>query len=64
MIKNATQIRAGDTVTLIDQKTHRPVAKVIRSVSYINGNIELAYNSGSQIVTPNSTVEVAEPHGA
>jgi TusA-related sulfurtransferase len=59
MIKTASQVRAGDIVTLLVNK--RPTAKTIREVSFQNGNVVLKHSAGEQVVTPNSTLEVAEP---
>lgn len=58
MIKTASQVRVGDIVTLMVNK--RPTGKAIREVSYQNGNVVLKHSAGEQVVTPNSTLEVAE----
>jgi hypothetical protein len=61
MIKTAKNVRIGDIATLLDPTTRRPVARTIRNVAFVNGNVELTTSAGVQVVTPNSTLEVAEP---
>lgn len=61
MIKTAKNIRIGDIATLIDPATRRPMSRTIRNVAFVNGNVELTHSSGTQRVTPESTLEVAEP---
>jgi hypothetical protein len=63
MIKTATQIRVGDIVTLLDN-SKRPTPRTIRKVAFVNGNVALTHSAGTQLVTRNSTLEVAEPVGA
>jgi hypothetical protein len=60
MIKTATQIRVGDIVTLLDN-AKRPTPRTIREVTLQNGNVALRHSGGTNVLTPNSTLEVAEP---
>ena len=62
MLKRVIDVKIGDTVTLFDEASSRPMVKVINDVQQTRdqvGNVILTFNGGNQVLPGINQVEVA-----